>query len=102
MINEKKKVKVTSVVCFFPFLFIDYIFSVCLAIFIRNRQNIILPANEVLKFKYVWRAVMLRAQPIVDKEKSPWNRRLTQLGGRPRAASVETSITPVLNGGGKH
>lgn len=88
--------------CFFPFWFIRCIFSVRLAIFGRTRQSVILSAIKVLKLKRTGRAEILRAQPIADKEKSPWNRSLTRLGSRPSAASVETSITPVLNTGGRH
>lgn len=76
-------------------------FSLSLAIFGRTK-GVILSAAEVPKLKLVGEAAILRAQPIADKEKSPWKRSLTRLGSRPSAASVETSITPVLNSGGRH
>lgn len=94
----------TRKVCFsfvFSFWFI-HSFFVRLAIFGQTRQSVILFAIEVLKLECVGRAVILQAQPIADKEKSHWNRSLTRLGSRPSAASVETSITPVLNSGGRH
>ncbi len=66
-------------------------FSLRLAIFGRTRKK----CHSIWQWgpkTWVWgRALFLRAQPIADKEKSPWNR----LGSRPSAASVETSISPV-------
>jgi len=51
-----------------------------LATFGRTSRGIVLSANEL---ECVGRAAILQAQPIADKEKSPWNRRLTLLGCRP-------------------
>lgn len=73
-----------------------------LAIFDRTRQGVTWSRNEILKLKCAGRAVISQAQPIADKEKAPWKRRVTFLGCSPSAASEETSITGVLNSGGSH
>lgn len=68
----------------------------------QTKPLVTLSANEILKFKCVLSCVILQARPMADKEKSPWNRSLMQPGSCPRAASVEPSITPVLNSWGRH
>lgn len=86
----------------FPLWFGHFMLPAKLAIFGRTGQGVTLSGNEVLKLKCAGRAVISQAQPIADKERTPWKRRVTVLGCSPSAASVETSITGSLNSGGSH
>lgn len=54
------------------------------------------------ELEYIESAAIRVAQPIADKDNSPWNRRHTLPGCNPRAASMGTSITGVLISGGRH